>query len=210
MLTLRQFTKRFNDHLILEIEEQQFAHGIHWIKGENGSGKTTLFKSISGVIPFEGQVIFSDGLDSRRQPVLFRAQINYSEAEPSYPGFLTAKDLIRFMGKIKNESVTQQDEYVRRFGVDAFFEKPCETYSSGMMKKLSLVIAFFGNPKLIILDEPLITLDEQARSILYTLIKERLSKGNTIFLMSSHQNIAATDLDIVQTLAIQNKKLVAL
>jgi len=210
MLIIQNFIKRFNEHLILEIDHQEFAPGIHWIKGENGSGKTTLFKSISGIIPFEGQISFSTGVDSRRQPVLFRAQVNYSEAEPAYPGFLTAKDVIRFIGKIKKEPVAQQDDYVKQLGVDSFFEKPCETYSSGMMKKLSLATAFFGHPKLIILDEPLITLDEQARSVLYRLIKEKLKQGDITFLMSSHQSISAADLEIVQTLFIQNKKLVTL
>lgn len=210
MLIIQNFIKRFNEHLILEIDRQEFSAGIHWIKGENGSGKTTLFKSISGIIPYEGQIYFSDGIDSRKNPVAFRAQVNYSEAEPSYPGFLTAKDLIRFIGKIKNETIAKQDEYVNQFGVDSFFEKPCETYSSGMMKKLSLVTAFFGNPKLIILDEPLITLDEAARSVLYRLVKEKLKQSDTAFLMSSHQSISANDLEIIQTLSIQNKKLVAL
>ena len=210
MLIIHQFKKQFNDYIILEIGHLEFAPGIHWIKGENGSGKTTFFKSVSGIIPFEGEISFSTGIDSRKQPVLFRAQVNYSEAEPAYPGFLTAKDVIRFIGKIKNESIARQDEYVSQFGVDAFFEKSCETYSSGMMKKLSLVTAFFGNPKLIILDEPLITLDEQARSVLYQVIKEKLKQGDITFLMSSHQSITAADLEMVQTLSIQNKQLIKL
>ena len=210
MLIIQHFIKRFNEQLILEIKHQEFVPGIHWIKGENGSGKTTFFKSVSGIIPFEGRIAFSNGIDLQKNPVAFRAQVNYSEAEPSYPGFLTAKDVIRFIGKIKNESRAKQDEYVNQFGVDSFFEKPCETYSSGMMKKLSLVTAFFGTPKLIILDEPLITLDEQARIVLYHLVKEKLKQGNITFLMSSHQSISATDLEITQTLSIQNKKLVAL
>lgn len=210
MLIIHQFKKQFNDHVVLEMEHQEFIPGIHWIKGENGSGKTTFFKSVSGIIPFDGDISFSSGIDSKKQPVLFRAQVNYSEAEPTYPGFLTAKDVIRFIGKIKNESLAQQDEYVKQFGVDSFFEKSCETYSSGMMKKLSLVTAFLGSPKLIILDEPLITLDEQARSVLYQVIKEKLKQGDITFLMSSHQSIHAADLEIVQTLSIQNKQLIKL
>lgn len=207
MLIIKNFSKHFNDQLILEIPHQEFKQGIYWIKGENGSGKTTLFKSLAGIIPCEGAISFTDGTEMKKDPLAYRKKVNYSEAEPGYPGFLTAKDMIRFIGKVKNESLSNQDDYAKKFGVDGFFDKPCETYSSGMMKKLALVIAFFGNPQLIILDEPLITLDEQARNVLYDLIR---TKSNKItFLISSHQSIAPTDLEIIQTLSIQNKKLIS-
>jgi ABC-2 type transport system ATP-binding protein len=210
MLVLQNFAKRFNDHLILEIDRQEFSTGIHWIKGENGSGKTTLFKTISGILPFEGEISFSDGLSLKKQPVAFRQLVNYSEAEPLYPGFLTAKDLIRFVGKIKNETIEKQNEYAGKLGVDSFFDKPCETYSSGMMKKLSLVMAFFGNPRLIILDEPLITLDEQARLSLLELIREKINKGNITFLISSHQNILPSDIQMKGEFQIKDKKLISI
>jgi ABC-2 type transport system ATP-binding protein len=208
MLIIKNFAKRFNDHLILEIPHQEFRFGIHWIKGENGSGKSTLFKSIAGIIPFEGEISFDDEIGIKKNPLKFREKVNYSEAEPLYPGFLTAKDIIRFIGKVKNESIENQDHYARKLGVDIFFDKPCETYSSGMTKKLSLVMAFLGNPKLIILDEPLITLDEQARIILYDLIKSKTETTNTTFLISSHQSIDSADIEVAQTLIIQYQKLV--
>ncbi len=208
MPTIQNFSKRFNDHLILEVSHQEFLPGVYWIKGENGSGKTTLFKSMAGIIPFEGEIAFQDGIEIKKDPQVYRKRVNYSEAEPTYPGFLTAKDMIRFIGKVKNESIENQETYTKTFGVDGFFDKPCETFSSGMMKKLSLVMAFFGDPKLIILDEPLITLDEQARNILFDLIRTKVKSGNTTFLISSHQSISASDLEIIQTLKIENKKLI--
>jgi ABC-2 type transport system ATP-binding protein len=208
MPIIKNFSKRFNDHLILEIPNQEFSPGVHWIKGENGSGKTTLFKSMAGIIPFEGEISFQDGIEIKKDPLIYRKRVNYSEAEPAYPGFLTAKDMIRFMGKVKNESIQNQETFTKIFGVDGFFDKPCETFSSGMMKKLSLVMAFFGDPQLIILDEPLITLDEQARNILFDLIRTKVKSGNTTFLISSHQSISPSDLEIIQTLKIENKKLI--
>ncbi|HEY5825745.1 MAG TPA: ATP-binding cassette domain-containing protein [Cyclobacteriaceae bacterium] len=207
MLTIKRFSKRYNDHLILEIPHQEFLPGIYWLKGENGSGKTTLFKSMAGILPFEGEIAFKDNVEIKKDSQGYRKRVNYSEAEPSYPGFLTAKDMIRFIGKVKNESIENQEIYTKAFGVDGFFDKPCETFSSGMMKKLSLVMAFFGEPHLIILDEPLITLVEQARGILFELIRTKVKSGNTTFLISSHQSISPSDLEIIQTLKIENKKL---
>jgi ABC-2 type transport system ATP-binding protein len=75
-----------------------------------------------------------------------------------------------------------------------------------MMKKLSLVMAFLGAPSLIILDEPLITLDEKTRKILLTLIAQTAAAG-TMFLMSSHQLLDDLAFDITGTYCIENKTL---
>jgi ABC-2 type transport system ATP-binding protein len=210
MLTVKNFSKRFNDQLILEIAHLELSKGVYWIKGENGSGKTTLFKSMAGIIPFDGAIFLSPGVEVNTNPLAYRKGVNYSEAEPNYPGFLTAKDLIRFVGKTKNETIEKQNYYAQHFGVNAFFDKPCETYSSGMIKKLSLTMAFFGNPSLIILDEPLITLDDGSRHLLYDLIRQRIQQSNTTFLISSHQSISTSDLEIADTYRILDKKLVLL
>jgi ABC-2 type transport system ATP-binding protein len=210
MLKIEQYSKHYNQNLVLQVDHAEFSPGVHWIKGENGSGKTTLFKSISGFLPFEGDIFFTEGIHITKNPVKYRQQVNYSEAEPLYPGFLTAKDLIRFIGKIKNESVSAQDELVNRLGVNSFFEKPCETYSSGMMKKLSLLMAFMGNPRLIILDEPLITLDQEARSVIFKLINRKLQAAEVIFLISSHQTINEKDVPVSSSYIIQNKTLSSL
>jgi ABC-2 type transport system ATP-binding protein len=207
MLTLRQYAKSYNNQTLLSIEHVSFEQGVHWIKGENGSGKTTLFKSLAGIVPCEGEIAFDDGIGLKKDPVAYRKRINYSEAEPLYPGFLTAKDIVRFTAKIKGASTPQQETLCSAFGVNDFFDKPCETYSSGMMKKLALSLAFLGTPQLIILDEPLITLDEKARQVLFEKVKEQIDRG-TILLVSSHQSISAQDIPVVDSFLIANNTIV--
>ena len=206
MLLLRDFKKSYNENLILSIPHLALPSGIHWIKGENGMGKSTLFKCIAGLIPFEGEILVNE-VSQLSHPVPYRKQINFAEAEPLYPGFLTAKDLVRFIAKTRNASLDQQQTLCTAFGIDAFFEKPCETYSSGMVKKLSLALAFFGTPSLIILDEPIITLDQASRQILYAIIHEHQSRGVS-FLMSSHQAFENSSLTITSSFHIKNKTLI--
>ena len=74
-----------------------------------------------------------------------------------------------------------------------------------MLKKLSLALAFLGVPKMIIFDEPLITLDEETRIRLADLIRE---KEETIFLLSSHQTIESQFLEIGNTYTIEKKSLI--
>ncbi|HRI78613.1 MAG TPA: ABC transporter ATP-binding protein [Cyclobacteriaceae bacterium] len=206
MLTLRNYSKSFNDRLILKIDNLTFKPGAYWIKGDNGSGKSTLFKCLAGILPCQGDITFVDDVDIRKNPVEFRKRINYSEAEPQYPGFLTAKDIFKFIAKIKGASQDEQADYVQLFGLTSFFENPCETYSSGMIKKLGLALAFLGKPKVIILDEPLITLDQQAREILFGFIRKKIEENITL-LISSHHSIALNDFKINDAYLVENKTL---
>ncbi len=204
MLTFSKYAKRYHDRLIIKVDQRTLDPGVHWIKGQNGSGKSTLFKSIAGIIPFEGDIVFN-AIDQKRSPVAYRQLVNFSEAEPLYPAFLTAKDLVRFVGKAKGATHGQQSQVIQHFGVDAFFHFSCGTFSSGMLKKLSLALAFLGSPQLIILDEPFITLDEAARKQLDRIIKEFTARG-VMFLISSHQDIAP-DLKIDHSYKIENQEL---
>jgi ABC-2 type transport system ATP-binding protein len=208
MITFKKFRKCYSNTTVLSIDELDIPAGIHWVKGENGSGKTTLFKSLAGLIPYDGDIIFEDRLSSKQNPIQFRRLINYSEAEPLYPGFLTAKDLIRFIGRSKRADKAQQHFLIEHFGVSAYLDKACQTYSSGMLKKVSLVIAFLGKPRVIILDEPLITLDEHARSLLYSMIQTVSAEGIS-FLLSSHQPIAPVTTNKMYTYRIENKTMIS-
>jgi len=83
------------------------------------------------------------------------------------------------------------------------------SYSSGMIKKLSLICALVGNADLYILDEPLITIDIQSADKLYTLIKEKASEGKT-FLISSHQEVNNDKLRLDNVFQIVNKQIIQL
>jgi len=205
MLSIRSFVKKFNNEEILSIGSLVLHPGIYFIKGDNGSGKTTLFKCIAGISPCTGEISL-DGHTLADHPVTYRSLVNFAEAEPVYPSFLTAKDLLYFVGKAKRASKEQLDHYVGRLGIDHFYHKPCGSYSSGMLKKLSLALAFLGKPRMIILDEPLTTLDATTRKILFGIIEE---KKDILFLLSSHHTLDTTPDHITATYKITNKSLVA-
>lgn len=207
MLQLINFEKNYGTTRIIAVKSMSFQAGVYWIRGANGSGKSTLFKALAGLIPFKGNALFSDGTSLDNHPVEYRRRVNISEAEPLYPSFLTGKEIFTFAARAKSATVLQQEQIIERFGIGHFLKQPCGTYSSGMIKRLSLAIAFLGNPHVIILDEPLITLDTGIRDSFTTFIKELLPEKRMTFLLSSHEHLTDSYLPIVSSLVIKDQTL---
>lgn len=204
MLHVSSFSKSYGSQLILKVPSLVLDQGIHWLKGSNGSGKTTFFRSVAGMLPFEGQIVLDGQYDIRQHAVAYRLRVNYGEAEPLYPEFVSAHDLVQFVAKAKRATPAQVEELAERLEIGHFWRNPVGTYSSGMLKKTSLVLAFLGNPTLIMLDEPLITIDERAVAQLYDLINAYRTRGAS-FLLSSHQDVRAMGLPLSSLWQVQDK-----
>ena len=205
-LTLNNISKNYGSHIVLEFDEWKIDSGIYWLKGENGTGKTTLFRIISGQTPFDGTVLL-DELNLKKQPTKFRSKISYAEAEPQYPQFITGKELLDFYKDARKASQIDIDSLTDLFEMTQFLNQKVGGYSSGMLKKLSIICAFIGDVELYILDEPLITIDTASADKLYQLILEKSKEGRS-FLLSSHQEIDKDKLTINEVFTIENKKVV--
>ena len=205
MLTLTNFSKTYpgNTEPVLSIAHFELGQGTYWIKGENGSGKTSLLKSVAGLVPFSGQVSF-DGVDINKSRMAYAQMVNYAEAEPQYPPFLTGKELVDFYLATKGGQYPAP--LAKSLGVEKFLQQKTATCSSGMLKKLSLVLAFTGTPKLVLLDEPLIALDVAAVDALQAAIKSYGSQG-VMFLITSHQALNNVLVPGITTLLIKAQTL---
>ena len=205
MLSIINFIKKYpgNPTPVLSIRECILTEGIYWLKGENGSGKTSLMKSVAGLIPFEGDIAVN-GLHIHKDRMNYTRIVNYSEAEPVYPPFLTGKELIDFYKATKGGDFPSA--LMSGLGVEHFMHQKTATYSSGMLKKLSLLLSFIGKPKLILLDEPLIALDVAAVEVLQSAIMD-YSKMGVSFLITSHQLLNSELLTGSTTLLVKDNTL---
>lgn len=206
-LILQHIHKQYGSHSVLQFEYWEINKGIYWLKGGNGSGKTTLFRVITGLTPFNGTINLN-GIGLRQDPIAFRSQISYAEAEPQYPSFITGKELLDFYCDTRKGSQLEAMELANLFELEAFLSQPIGGYSSGMLKKLSLVCAFIGDVDFYILDEPLITIDVASAHKLYQLIKTKATQGKS-FLLSSHQPIDPEKLSLDGVFEIRDKQIVA-
>ena len=204
MLQFSHIKKEYGSRPVISISELTIPDGIYWLKGANGSGKTTLLKMIGGLIPFSGD-IFLYGVNQRLKPVDYRRLQSFSEAEPAFPPFLTGQDLIRFHQDIRKASDAMTNPLIERLGFGKFLSAPIGTYSSGVIKKLSLLLSFIGHPKLILLDEPLATLDAEAAIVLPELMTEYHRSFGSCFIFSSHHSFGDEKLVIHQKMLLQDQ-----
>ena len=207
MLQFQNFTKSYGNYPALKIENLNLETGIYWIKGINGSGKSTLLKSIAGILAFDGDILLDENISIKKQPVAYRKLVNFAEAEPVFPDFLTGSEMIALFIAAKSAPARQEEQYIKSMGMQSFIDRPVGTYSSGMMKKLSLLLAFLGKPKLILLDEPLITIDTASLATLNNWIRERYEQEGTGFLLSSHQILEDGSLPVSGELLVEDQTL---
>ena len=192
MIVFSDYHKAYGSHKVLSIPDLTIPDGVHWIQGVNGSGKSTLLKSIAGIIPFDGSININT-YDVKRNPVQSRRQVAYSEAEPIYPEFLSARDIIEFVAEMRGINSEAMTEIGNYFDMISFQDQAIGGYSTGMLKKLSLTLAFAGSILWILLDEPFAFIDGETEEKLISLIKTRSNAGIN-FIITSHHDLDHTGI----------------
>jgi len=203
MLEFTQLEKSYGSRPIFSIPSYRLDRGAYWLQGPNGSGKTTLLRIIAGVISFKGDILLK-GHSLRHDPIAYRRAISWADAEPRYPAFLTGNDLLSFYLSVRKASISQAEQLVSAFSMTSYISTRIGSWSDGMIKKLSLVLAFLGTPSLIVLDEPLVTLDATSIQLLYEMIRDHRGQGHS-FLFTSHQDIAMSSMPIDKKIVIRDQ-----
>ena len=155
--------------------------------GPNGAGKTTTIKIITGLIyPTGGTVsIFGYPISDVR----YRRFLGYLPERPCFYENLSGIELVQYYGRLfglsPKDSLKKAEGLVELVGLKESKHLPISSYSQGMNQKLGLAQALIGDPKLLVLDEPMSGLDPIARRQVRELLLGLKKKGVTIF-FSSH------------------------
>ncbi|MBO8166525.1 MAG: ABC transporter ATP-binding protein [Thermotogae bacterium] len=196
MITLKNVTKIYTggikaaDGLSLEVKEGE----IFGFLGPNGAGKSTTIKMITGVIePTEGTVEIC-GINMAKDPVKAKSFIGYVADEPLVMEKLKGIEYLNFIMnvfQVPKELRTQRIErLLEDFKLSHAIMDPINTYSHGMKQKLSLIAALSHNPKVWVLDEPIVGLDPESAFILKKMMRNHANSGNTVFFSTHVMEIA--------------------
>ena len=159
--------------------------------GHNGAGKTTLFKMMLGLSRPTAGSIRVLGDDPAAGEFAARKRLGYLPESVSFNGALTGREVLSFYARLKDAPLAKIDALLERVGLTAASTRPIRTYSKGMRQRLGLIQALFGDPLLLLLDEPTTGLDPALRLEFYEIVQELQRQGATIVL-SSH---ALTELE---------------
>ncbi|MBE0571379.1 MAG: ABC transporter ATP-binding protein [Ignavibacteriaceae bacterium] len=188
MITVKNIAKDFGKNKVLKGINLTIDEGkVTAIVGPNGSGKTTLIKTILGLVRPTAGTIEVDGAEVK-DDYLYRNKIGYMPQIARYPENLTGSEIISLIKSIRESSFYSDEEMRASFKLDREMEKPFKNLSGGTKQKISALIAFAFNPKIIILDEPTAGLDPISSSYFKDLVLKQKGQKKTIILTSHLMN----------------------
>lgn len=198
MIKLQNASKKFGNfiavnNLNLEIKGGEFFGFL----GPNGAGKTTTIKMITGLYSPTSGKIFINGIDIQQNPVEAKMLIGYVPDEPFLYDKLTGIEYLYFSGGLynlnKHTLKNRIEEMIELFELGDWIYKLTEEFSRGMRQRIAIASALLHNPKVIVIDEPIVGLDPVSANIVKKILKQKSNEGSAIF-MSTHLLSIAEEL----------------
>ena len=189
-------SKSFDSKNVLRDITFTFDSGkIYGLLGRNGAGKTTLFNCLNNDIKRDsGSFYFID--DDGAQTQVGSQDIGYVLSTPAVPEFLTGREFLKFFLEINDQTIKSPktiDEYFDYMSIDiGDRDRLLKDYSHGMKNKMQMLVNIILEPKLLLLDEPLTSLDVVVAEEMKQLL--RSIKKDSIIIFSTHIMDLALDL----------------
>ncbi|ONI76108.1 ABC transporter [Actinosynnema sp. ALI-1.44] len=183
--------KAYGDKIVLDgIDLDVRAGTVFSLLGPNGAGKTTTVNVLTTLVSADSGTVRVAGHDIRSETKQVRAAIGVTGQFASVDELLSGEenlqlmaDLHRLRGSAGKQVVRQ---LLRRFDLEQSAGKLASTYSGGMRRKLDLAMTLVGKPRIIFLDEPTTGLDPRSRRTMWTIVRELVADGMTIFLTTQY------------------------
>jgi ABC-2 type transport system ATP-binding protein len=183
-------TKRYGNFVAVRDLHLNIMEGeLFAFLGPNGAGKTTTIKMIAGLLlPDTGTVRVCGhliGCDGR----LAKAQLAYVPDQPFLYDKLTGMEFLEFVGEMyglpRQTLRARRTQLIERLEMGSFLDQLTESYSHGMKQRTALAAALLHEPRVLVIDEPLVGLDPRTVRTVKDLMLEMVRDGRTVF-MSTH------------------------
>ena len=203
IIEVQRLSRRFGTTQAVDQLYLQVPPGcIYGFLGPNGAGKTTTIRMLLGLIkPDDGSIhIFGRPLQPNRMDILAHTG-SLVEAPALYP-HLTGRENLELIRRLTGGSRKEIDRVLAVVNMEKDANRPVKEYSLGMRQRLGLAAALFGQPRLLILDEPTNGLDPAGIHEIRELICRLPGEGVTVFLSShllSEVEQMATRIGIIQS-----------
>ena len=190
LLQIQNLSKSYGEAPALDRFSLDMERGeVLGLLGPNGAGKTTLISILSGTLPgfsgsvtFQGKNLFSDRSLKNRLGIVPQDMAFYEE--------LSAMDNLLFWGGLydisRSELKRRAEELLKSVELSDRAKEPVKRFSGGMKRRLNVAIGLLHSPDLLLLDEPTVGIDVQAKVSILEIIK-RVGREGTAVIFTTHQ-----------------------
>ena len=203
-MSIRGLSKSYRlTEVIKDIHVEMPPGEVFGYVGPNGAGKTTTLKCIVGLIrDYQGEILI-DGESALGGDVINR--IGYMPQSPRFVAWRNVHRALRIFGRLNgmggNELESRIDEVLAMLDISNYKQKPVAQLSGGTLQKLGFAQAILHKPSLLVLDEPMSSLDPPSRRNMRGIIQVLRDQGTTV-VFSSH--ILSDVQDIADRVGIIN------
>jgi len=179
-------TKRFGSILALDRLDLAVPRGsVFGLLGPNGAGKTTTIRILIGLARPTAGNAFVAGIEVGLDEPELRRRLGYLDQDPRFYGWMTGRELLELVGRLHglagSELRSRVDEMLARTGLTAAAQRRIGGYSGGMRQRLGIAQALLHRPEILILDEPVSSLDPEGRRDLLELIAGLRGEATVVF-----------------------------
>jgi len=198
MIVLRNLTKHYGGTKAVNgISLEVSAGEIFGFIGPNGAGKTTTIRMMGGILAPTSGGIEIGGIDMTRDPQSAKKMIGFIPDRPFLYEKLTGMEFMRFSADlygVGEEAFLERSERIlRQFALYEWRDELIEAYSHGMKQRLIISAALLHEPRVLIVDEPMVGLDPAGIKMVKEILRDLARQGTTVF-MSTHTLAVAEDL----------------
>ncbi len=183
--------KAYGDKIVLDgIDLDVRAGTVFSLLGPNGAGKTTTVNVLTTLTKADSGTVRVAGHDVATEAREVRAVIGVTGQFAAVDDLLTGEENLRLMADLHHlragEGKRMVAALLERFDLAESAQKTAAAYSGGMRRKLDLAMTLVTRPQIIFLDEPTTGLDPRSRRTMWTIIRELVADGVTVFLTTQY------------------------
>ena len=184
MLEIKSISKKFSKKIFKDFSYVFENNNIYRLSGINGSGKTTLLKLIKGIYLCDsGEINFHNNLDQINDVVYIDGNSR------TFFHRLTVIQNLKYFASLQNINNEHSiNELLNFFKILDLQHKLFSTLSQGQMQLVSIIRGLSSGPKVILLDEVFSSLDQMNKKIVYSYLKNFISKKEALVIFTSHED----------------------
>lgn len=187
MIKTANLSKKFGDLTAVDNLNLHVKKGeIFGLIGPNGAGKTTTIKMMVGILPPTSGRVEIGGFDIQKNPIPAKKLIGYIPDIPYVYPHMTGREFLYFVAQLYNlKNVDQKiEELLTIYPVANMVDGYFKDFSRGTKQKLSILAVLLHDPKVLIIDEPILGLDPESSKITLDLLREFKKSEKSVFVCS--------------------------